>query len=104
MIDADASVPDLALLLRLYRERADLSQNRLAREAGVDPSYVNRIEGGLQQTPSRRRVLALSRVLRLRPYERDDLLAAAGHCPESLLALPLSRRRRLLKRLVEVAR
>ncbi|HLZ08395.1 MAG TPA: helix-turn-helix transcriptional regulator, partial [Chloroflexota bacterium] len=34
------------VLLRTLREQAGLSQSALARQAGLDPSFVNRLESG----------------------------------------------------------
>lgn len=76
-------------LLRDYRVRVGLSQNQLARRAGIDPAYVNRLErsgpdGGV---PRRRIVLSLAAALELGPVDRERLLIAAGLCPESIARL-----------------
>ena len=76
-------------LLRDYRVRVGLSQNQLARRAGIDPAYVNRLErsgpdGGV---PRRRVVLSLAVALELGPVDRERLLIAAGLCPESIARL-----------------
>lgn len=85
-------------MLRGYRIRCALSQNQLARSAGCDPAYVNRLErAGAESTtlPSRRMVLAIWTALiaasgrASRPITTDDrerLLVAAGLAPESILA------------------
>jgi transcriptional regulator with XRE-family HTH domain len=64
--------------LRRYRERVELSQSKLAELAELDHSYVSRLESGTR-TPSRKVVEAIAEVLALRPYEQDELLAAAGY-------------------------
>lgn len=76
-------------LVREYRVRVGLSQNGLARRAGIDPAYVNRLErsgpdGGV---PRRRVVLGLAAALELGPVDRERLLIAAGLCPESIARL-----------------
>ena len=76
-------------LVREYRVRVGLSQNQLARRAGIDPAYVNRLErsgpdGGV---PRRRVVLSLAAALELGPVDRERLLIAAGLCPESIARL-----------------
>jgi transcriptional regulator with XRE-family HTH domain len=74
--------------LRELRVRVDLSQNALAKLAGIDPGYVNRLERcapGGTHTPSRGVILALSEVLELHAFERDELLVIAGLCPEAIL-------------------
>src|SRR5207344_1883751 len=72
-------------LLRHLRIRVGWSQNQLAREAGIDPAYVNRFEKGAQGGPSRKVVLALADVLECGPRYREELLVAAGHCPQTIL-------------------
>ncbi len=48
-------------LLQQYREEAGLSQNGLARLAGIDPTHLNRIERGKQGPPRGATVLKLVR-------------------------------------------
>lgn len=72
-------------LLRRFRFRTGLSQNQLARLAGVDPAYVNRLERGGASIPSRRVVLSFCDVLETSADDRERLLVAAGHCPEAIL-------------------
>jgi transcriptional regulator with XRE-family HTH domain len=67
-----------------------LSQNQLARMAGVDPAYVNRLEralAGSSSVPSRKVVLALAESLEAGPVDVERLLVAAGLCPESIIRL-----------------
>jgi transcriptional regulator with XRE-family HTH domain len=69
------------------RQQSCLSQNQLARLAGVDPAYVNRLENrqtgctGGPQLPSRAVILRFADALELDPDERDRFLRAAGHAP-----------------------
>jgi transcriptional regulator with XRE-family HTH domain len=77
-------------LLRVLRVRIGLSQNQLARRAGVDPAYVNRLERaapGSSSLPSRKVVLALAESVEAGPVDVERLLVAAGLCPESLARL-----------------
>jgi transcriptional regulator with XRE-family HTH domain len=82
-------------LLRRYRTRAVLSQSELARRAGVDVAYVNRLESGKASRdprtriarippplPSREIVLRLAAALALGRISADQFLIAADHCPE----------------------
>jgi transcriptional regulator with XRE-family HTH domain len=85
----------LGPMLRRLRIRAGLSQNALARTAGVDPAYVNRLEAGrtthdpgarhpaIDRMPSPRRgvVLSLAITLSLSDPETDRFLFAAGLAP-----------------------
>jgi transcriptional regulator with XRE-family HTH domain len=77
-------------LLRSLRVRSGLSQNQLARRAGVDPAYVNRLERASPTSsslPSRKVVLALADTLDVGPVDGERLLVAAGLCPESIVRL-----------------
>jgi transcriptional regulator with XRE-family HTH domain len=77
-------------LLRTLRVRIGLSQNQLARRAGVDPAYVNRLERApatSSSLPSRKVVLALAESVEAGPVDVERLLVAAGLCPESILRL-----------------
>ncbi len=67
-------------LLRAYRERAGLSQSALARRAGLDPSFINRLESG-QRSAERSVAEKLINALGLDPADTDRLLAAGGHLP-----------------------
>src|SRR5215218_5193837 len=77
-------------LLRALRVRIGLSQNQLARRAGVDPAYVNRLERAAATStslPSRKVVLSLADSLEAGPVDLERLLVAAGLCPESIVRL-----------------
>jgi transcriptional regulator with XRE-family HTH domain len=77
-------------LLRSLRVRMGLSQNQLARRAGVDPAYVNRLERAAATStslPSRKVVLALAESVEAGPVDVERLLVAAGLCPESIIRL-----------------
>lgn len=78
-------------LLRSYRLRAGLSQVRLAELAGIDRSFLNRLESG-QRRPSRMVVLRLARALGLDERDRAALLFAAGYAP---VRAPLDRHAQL---------
>ncbi len=77
-------------LLRSLRVRMGFSQNHLARMAGVDPAYVNRLERASAESsslPSRKVVMALAESLEAGPVDVERLLVAAGLCPESIVRL-----------------
>ena len=61
--------------------RDQLSQSELARLAGLDHSYISRLEHD-RRAPSRDAALLLGRVLGATPAERDRLLVAAGFRPD----------------------
>jgi transcriptional regulator with XRE-family HTH domain len=66
--------------LRALRERAGLSQSALARKAGLDPSFINRLESG-QRGADRKVAEDVIQALELPPADADRLLAAGGHLP-----------------------
>jgi transcriptional regulator with XRE-family HTH domain len=77
-------------LLRSLRVRMGFSQNQLARMAGVDPAYVNRLERAPAEStslPSRKVVMALAEAVEAGPVDVERLLVAAGLCPESIVRL-----------------
>ncbi|GEM_PF-759841 len=82
---ADSVAPgDFGSTLRAFRARAGWSQNALAKTAGLDASYINRLERAEREAPTRETALALARALRLCPGEVDRLLFSAGHMPPSI--------------------
>jgi transcriptional regulator with XRE-family HTH domain len=81
------SVPGFAERLQAARQRAGISQNQLARQVGIDPSYLNRIERGEREPPRRDVVEALTDALALAPADADDLLISAGHLTRALARL-----------------
>lgn len=78
-----------------------LSQNGLALAAGVNAALINRLERGLMGSPGRSTVLAIARALGADELATDELLTAAGHCPEILACLHGEDRRAVLRRLWE---
>jgi transcriptional regulator with XRE-family HTH domain len=67
-------------------ETRTLSQNELARRAGLDPSYISRLERGVRtdsraesSTPSVFLVQHLAAAMELGDTERAALLVAAGY-------------------------
>ena len=74
-------------LLRRYRSARGINQAGLAARAGLDRSYVNRIEAGERGAPTEAGTEALARALELGDAEADRLFAAAGLLPRSLRRL-----------------
>lgn len=81
MIGYRGCVEGFGNLLATFRQQSGLSQNALARRAGVNPGTVNRLESGQRAPTNRDLVLLLADALGLDATERDRLLAAAGHLP-----------------------
>lgn len=76
-------------LLRRYREQRRLTQSALARQAGLDPSFINRLEHD-QRGAERPIVDKLAAGLGLSLEETDDLFARAGYLPPSFGQLGLT--------------
>jgi transcriptional regulator with XRE-family HTH domain len=67
-------------LLADLREEAGWSQSRLGAEAGVDSSFICKLEAGDRQ-PSRQTVADLAEVLDCTPGDASRLFVAAGLLP-----------------------
>lgn len=74
-------------LLRELRLASRVSQNEVARRAGCDPAHVNHLERrGTAPAVSRDLVRRLWLAVDGEADDLDDLLAAAGLLPESIVA------------------
>jgi transcriptional regulator with XRE-family HTH domain len=82
----DPAAP-FADLLYHFRVRIARSQSDLGRHAGVNASYVNRLESGERRVPTPEVAGALARALQLPPEETDRFLWSAGCLPPSLQQL-----------------
>jgi transcriptional regulator with XRE-family HTH domain len=80
---------DFHTLLQQHRNRARISQSELARKAGVSASYINRVEKGERQPPSRSVVLRIANALDLDSEATNDILLAGGYAPKRVALLPL---------------
>lgn len=67
-------------LLTHYRVSHKISQSKLGKRAGLDRSYICKLENG-SRVPSRDTVDKLGEALQLSPEQRNNLLAAAGFLP-----------------------
>lgn len=88
---APTTTPPTAFAARLrhYRELHRRSQSQLAKRAGVDHSYVSRLESGLRP-PTRAAIERLADALGSDADERRLLFASAGFLP-SIPILELAR-------------
>lgn len=66
-------------LLRRYRLRQRTSQLDLGMMAGLNASYISRLESGVRGVPSRECIDLIANALRLHTDERNELLYAAGY-------------------------
>jgi len=93
------------LLLKTYRERANISQNDLAVKAGLSASTISRIEGGSRSPLGKRRqILAIAKALDLQQDEVDTLLSAADLAPSTAPEMSLHPRDETLYRLAQELR
>lgn len=76
MSEDDGATP-FGRLLRRWRDRRSVTQERLAYRADLSPRHVSFLETG-RSNPSRESVLSLSRALDLPLRDRNALLRAAG--------------------------
>lgn len=72
---------EFSALLRKHRENAGFSRNYLAQIAGVDPSYLTRIEHGDREPPRVSIVHCLGSALRLHGMELNTFVVTAGYAP-----------------------
>jgi transcriptional regulator with XRE-family HTH domain len=74
--------------VRGYRKGRGITQNALAKAAGLTPTYFNRIEKGTRKIPKVETVLALVAALHglvhLKPQQAKELVELAGYSPEVL--------------------
>lgn len=66
-------------LLTDFRVRSGKTGAKVAREAGIDASYLSRLERGEREPPRLEVITALARELQLTPEQHSSLLVAAGH-------------------------
>lgn len=78
------------ILLKKYREEANLSQHDLSLKVGLSASTISRVENGTRSPPGKRRqVLAIAKALGLDQTDTDALLSAAGLAPSTAPELSL---------------
>ena len=68
-------------LVRLYRRRAGLTQQRLADALALDFTYISKIERDKAAPPAREKIGLAAVVLKLTPGERDELFLRAEKLP-----------------------
>lgn len=76
-------LPPFGTVLRQARQVNGLGRNELAHAAGIDPSFITRLENA-ERMPGRRVVERLALILEapLDPAFREQLFWAAGYLPE----------------------
>ena len=67
--------------LRELRKQAGLTQRALADKAGIDFTYLSKIESGAKTPPSEKVILLLAEILNA---DKDELMALAGKVPADI--------------------
>lgn len=75
-VEGDAAT--FAGLLRLFRAREGLTQERLAEQAGCSPATIAALEQGLRRRPYPHTLRSISRALELDSADHANLLRATG--------------------------
>ncbi len=78
-----ATMASFGELLREKRRRAAISQRDLASRAGLDFSYISKLENDRMQPPAAHTVVTICGVLGIEP---EELLAASGKLPADVQA------------------
>jgi transcriptional regulator with XRE-family HTH domain len=86
-VSPDRGPTTFGAVLHDLRATRGVSQAQLASRAGMDRSYVNRMEAGERGAPTPAATEALAKALDLSDMEVDRLFIAAGLLPRSLRAL-----------------
>jgi transcriptional regulator with XRE-family HTH domain len=76
-------MPTFGALLREKRRAASVSQRDLAASAGLDFSYISKLENDRIPPPAANTVVVICRILKVEP---EELLAAAGKLPADVHA------------------
>jgi len=77
----DDDMSSFGQLLREQRRKAGVSQRDLGTRAGLDFSYISKLENDRIPPPAADTVVAICRVLKIEP---EELLAASGKLPADI--------------------
>ncbi|MBD3375762.1 helix-turn-helix domain-containing protein [candidate division KSB1 bacterium] len=69
--------------LRELRKQRNLTQRELAQKAGIDFTYLSKVETSRMSPPSEKTILDIAAVLELNQDESDELLLLAKKIPSS---------------------
>lgn len=72
---------ELGIALREYRRAAGISQRELAQKAGLDFSYISKIENGRIPPPSADTMVLICKILGVKS---EELLALTGKLPSEI--------------------
>jgi transcriptional regulator with XRE-family HTH domain len=77
----EKDMPSFGELLREQRRKAGVSQRDLGARAGLDFSYISKLENDRIPPPAADTVVAICKVLKIEP---EELLAASGKLPADI--------------------
>jgi transcriptional regulator with XRE-family HTH domain len=86
----DSGHPDFGGLLRMLRLARGYSQRSLARLAGLDSTYISRLESGAYHPPKVPTVHRLAQALDLNSDDEAALIEASGRLPDSMRVIARS--------------
>lgn len=66
--DIEKYIEKLANNLRIYRQKAGISQIELCVQINVTEEYISKIERGIR-TPSLKRLFKIAQILNIEPYQ-----------------------------------
>ncbi|MFC1958256.1 helix-turn-helix domain-containing protein [Chloroflexota bacterium] len=73
---------EFCIKLKALRKRAGLSQRQLAIRAGIDFTYLNKLESGAKPPPSEKVIIRLSKAIGVDTHE---LITSAGKVPSDII-------------------
>lgn len=89
------------ILLKEFRIRQALSQRSLANLAGINTSYISRLESGEREVTSRDLALRLAEILALSKDQIDEWLLSAGYASDRLKNIPFGELAKLMEEFEE---
>jgi transcriptional regulator with XRE-family HTH domain len=78
-------------LLHQFRQERGLSGRALAERAGLDSTYISRLERGVVHPPKIPTVHRLAEALRLDPTDEIALIDSSGRLPDTMTLVPRAR-------------
>jgi|SRR6478735_4848108 len=75
------AVTPFGIALRAARDNAKLSMSKLAVRAGLDHSYISRLEAGTREPPKPETLERITKALGLSQPEAEAIRMAAGYMP-----------------------
>lgn len=68
-------------ILKALRKAAGISQRNMAAQAGIDHTYLSKIENGVYAPPSEESLIKIAEALKV---DKDSLILVAGKIPSDI--------------------